>query len=386
MVITVSCDVLGEKNNGTTIAAYNLIESLKKKGHEVRVLCSDPDKKGREGYYIVKRLSLGPLNGYLKKNGVALSRPDKKTVRAALDGVDAVHVMTPFFLGSRTLKEAKRRGIPVTAGFHCQAENFTSHIFMKNCALANRIVYKRFYNNFYCKADAVHYPTQFIHDVFEKYGGKTNGYVISNGVGKEFCPGVCERPDDGEIRILFTGRYSREKSHDVLIDAVKRSKYKDSIRLIFAGDGPLKKKLQKKGSRLPLSPVFKFYGREELIGVIRSADLYVHPAEIEIEAISCLEAIACGAVPVISDSRRSATRYFAIDGMNLFRCNDSADLASRIDWWIEHPKEKEQRSLLYRGYAEQFDFDRCMDRMEQMIIETAETKVCVLTEEQADAV
>ena len=50
MVIVVSCDVLGKKNNGTTLAAYNLIDSLKKRGHEVRVLCSDPEKRGQDGY------------------------------------------------------------------------------------------------------------------------------------------------------------------------------------------------------------------------------------------------------------------------------------------------------------------------------------------------
>ena len=35
MIITVVCDVLGEENNGTTIAAMNLVRSLKKKGHNV---------------------------------------------------------------------------------------------------------------------------------------------------------------------------------------------------------------------------------------------------------------------------------------------------------------------------------------------------------------
>lgn len=35
------CDVLGEENNGTTIATMNLLNYLKHKGHEVRVLCAD---------------------------------------------------------------------------------------------------------------------------------------------------------------------------------------------------------------------------------------------------------------------------------------------------------------------------------------------------------
>jgi glycosyltransferase involved in cell wall biosynthesis len=108
--------------------------------------------------------------------------------------------------------------------------------------------------------------------------------------------------------------------------------------------------------------------------VINYADLYVHPAEIEIEAISCLEAIACGKVPLISDSPRSATRYFALSENNLFRCNDAQDLAQKLDWWLEHPEERAACAQSYLGYAKQFDFDLCMDQMEQMLLSTLEEK------------
>ena len=40
---------------------------------------------------------------------------------------------------------------------------------------------------------------------------------------------------------------------------------------------------------------------------------------------------------MISNSPRSATRYFALSERNLFRCNDSDDLVERIDYWLEHP-------------------------------------------------
>ena len=109
-----------------------------------------------------------------------------------------------------------------------------------------------------------------------------------------------------------------------------------------------------------------------MIRIINLADLYVHPAEIEIEAIACLEAIACGRVPVISNSPRSATRYFALSERNLFRCNDSDDLAERIDYWLEHPQEREACSRAYSGYARQFDFDRCMDAMEGMLLDAVQ--------------
>ena len=112
MKITVVCDVLGESNNGTTIAAFNLINYLRKKGHEVRILCADADKKGQDGYFVVPTLNLGIFNGYVAKNGVTLAKADKTVIESAIDGVDVVHVMLPFFLGQATAKIAKERGVP----------------------------------------------------------------------------------------------------------------------------------------------------------------------------------------------------------------------------------------------------------------------------------
>ena len=55
MKITIICDVLGDANNGTSVAAYNLINHLKSQGHDVTVVCCDADKKGEKGFRIVRR-------------------------------------------------------------------------------------------------------------------------------------------------------------------------------------------------------------------------------------------------------------------------------------------------------------------------------------------
>lgn len=378
MKVVVVCDVLGEENNGTTIAAMNLIRSLKAKEHEVRVVCPDEARKGEEGYYVVPTINFGVLNDYVKKNGVTLAKRDETTLREALEGMDVMHIITPFFLSIKAISIAREMGIPITAGFHCQAENFTNHIFLMNAKRINRRVYKIFYHYVYRHVDCIHFPTQFICDVFLNVIGKPLEHrVISNGVNKSFVHREVEKPDALKDRfvILFTGRYSKEKSHKVLIDGVKKSKYADKIQLIFAGSGPQKEALQKYAQQnLKNQPIFSFYSREEMIDVINYSDLYVHPAEIEIEAISCLEAISCGLVPVISNSKRSATRFFALDNRNHFRCNDSRNLAAKIDYWITHPKEKAECSKNYCDYAKQFDFDLCMDKMEQMLKDVIDAK------------
>ena len=116
MKITIACDVLGEENNGTTIAAMNLIRFLKKRGHEVRVVCPDEDRRGEAGFFVVPQLNVGPLNRYVRKVGVSIAVSDDGILNRALRDVDAVHIMTPFFLGKAALDHARKAGIPVTAG------------------------------------------------------------------------------------------------------------------------------------------------------------------------------------------------------------------------------------------------------------------------------
>ncbi len=373
MKVLIVSDVLGEENNGTTIACMNLVRYLKSQGDEVRILCCDKDKKNLVNYFVVPEKNLGfVINHIVHKNNVSLAQPNKTIIKKALDGVDICHVMLPFALGIKTSKIARKMGIPVTAGFHCQAENFTAHLKMMNIPLANKITYKTFYNKLYKHVDAIHYPTEFIKNYFERViKRKTNGYVISNGVNDLYRHYEIERKKELSKRfnILFIGRYSKEKSHPLLIKAVSLSKYKDDIQIVFAGQGPYENALRKLAKEKGIvKPIMKFYSRKELVDVINSCDLYVHPAEIEIEAISCLEAITCGLVPVISDSKRSATNAFALNEHNLFKNNDPKDLAKQIDYWIEHEEERKECSKQYVGYTKQFKQSSCMAAMRNMLL------------------
>ena len=363
MKIAIICDVLGKENNGTTVAAMNLIRSLKAKGHEVRVVCPDEDRRGDEGFYIVKKINFGIFNDYVEENGVVISRPDEDMLRTVIQGADVCHLVTPFFLAHKGMEIAREYGVPITASFHCQAENISSHLFLMNSTRFNTKIYKTLYSYIYRYCTAVHYPTQFICDVFEREcGHTTNHYVISNGVGKEFVRHPEPKPAEFADKkvVLFTGRYSREKCHKVLIDAVALTRDPGRIKLVFAGCGPLDEKLHEYAREvLPADdqPLFGFFSRPDMLRVLNYADLYVHPAEIEIEAIACLEAIKCGLVPVIADSPRSATRYFALGEKNLFKYDSPEELASRIDYWLDDPEAMERCRRAYEGYSAQFDRD-----------------------------
>lgn len=376
MKILIAADVLGEENNGTSIAAYNLINTLKERGHEVRVVCPDESKRGQPGFYILPRLSFGKLiDRYIDKVGVKPAKADVKVFEEALEGVELVHFMLPFAATNKLVAMANKRNIAITGGFHCQAENFTAHLHLMWSHLANRLTYRHFWRKCYHSVDCIHYPTEFIKGDFEKVVGPTNAYVISNGV-KKLAPIGVQKPKELEHKfvILMTGRYCPEKRQDLLIKAMKYSKYERRIQLIFAGCGPLQKKMEKKSRNFTNKPIFGLHDKDELLNIISYSDLYVHTAYAELESIAAVEALASGLVPLINNSKRSGTRFFAFDDKHLFNQNDPKDLARKIDYWIEHPEERQIRSEQYREYGKRFEFNHCMDRMEKMLKEAVEVR------------
>ncbi len=375
MKITFVCDVLGKPNNGTTLAAYNLIGYLKQAGHDVTVVCADPDKKGEEGFVVVPVKNFGPLNLILKANNVTLAKGDRKVLRRVMEGSDVVHILIPFWLGSAAVKVAKELNIPITASFHAQAENFSAHIGCMNSKLVNHIIYSCYFRHVYRYVDCVHYPTAFIRDLFEgEMKCKLTSRVISNGVNDTFfLPREKQRLSE-KFTILCLGRFSREKEQEVLIKAVGNSPLRDDIKIYFAGSGPREKKLKKLARRKKVDADFRFYARDELLGLMHGADLYVHTAIVEIEAIACLEAIVSGLVPIICNSPRSATKGFAVDEHCLFRMGDSRDLAEKIAYFYRRDDRIEEYRKRYEAAREQYRQGDCMREMERMLEDVAHAK------------
>ena len=68
----------------------------------------------------------------------------------------------------------------------------------------------------------------------------------------------------------------------------------------------------------------------------------------------------------VSDSRLSATSQFALDERSLFKAGDAEDLARKIDWWIEHPKEKEEMEHAYAESANQYTLEHSVQACVRM--------------------
>jgi glycosyltransferase involved in cell wall biosynthesis len=207
----------------------------------------------------------------------------------------------------------------------------------------------------------------------QKNGFKSRLHVISNGIVVPEKPFAITPVQPAPVTdILCIGRLAREKSQETLLEAMRYSRYADRIRLTFAGKGPKARHYSRKAARLLRKGVlkhpvtFRFYSREELAEQARKSYLYVHCAWVEVEGLSCVEATREGLVPVIGTGELVGTGSFALTPESLYPVGDSRALAEKIDWWIEHPEERNRMAQKYADAARKYDIDKSIEALKDM--------------------
>ncbi len=367
MKILIVIDQFDNSNNGTTISARRFAKGLQEAGNEVYVVSTGDSKN--EYKFNLKELPLPPgISHLIKSQGMSFAIPNTEILEKAISSVDVVHFYMPFFISKAGLKICEKLNIPHTTAFHVQPENITYSIGLGTKTKVNDLIYTHYRDSFFNRFTHIHCPSQFIADELKKHGYTAKLHVISNGVDDEFKYYKKEKLSEFKDKFVVTmiGRYSNEKRQDVLIDAISKSKYSYKIQLVLAGKGPKKEKYEKLGKSLPNPPVMKFYNTNDLIDLLKSTDLYVHSADAEIEAISCIEAFACGNVPIIANSKNSATKQFALVKESLFEAGNSQDLANKIDYWIEHEDYRKKMEKEYSKHADNYRLKNSIIKIEEM--------------------
>ncbi len=368
MKILFVIDTYTTNNNGTSISAQRFAAELRKRGHEVRILTTgDP----APDIYALDELRIPVFQSLIEKHGFQFAAREQKVITEAVAWADIVHCYMPFALEVFAKQTADKLHKPATAAFHVQPENMTSSVNLGKVDWVNDLFYKSFRFFLYNRFDHIHVPSQFMADELVKRGYKAKIHVISNGIQDDFT--WTKRPKqpeyEGKLLVMMVGRLSMEKRQDVIINALKYSKYGDQIQLVFAGKGPKYDDYVKLGQQLKNPPIFAYYTRDELINALAQCDLYVHASDMESEAISCIEAFATGLVPVIANSEVSATPQFALDGRSLFKPGSPKDLARAMDYWLDHPHEREYMEHKYAEEAFKYHIDKSIDQFEEMLNE-----------------
>ena len=148
-----------------------------------------------------------------------------------------------------------------------------------------------------------------------------------------------------------------------------------AARLVVAGDGSRRASLERLAGRLLPSDRFRFVGLlepETLAGWLARAAIYLSASRSDSTSLSLLEAMASGAVPVVSDIEGNREWVRDGDGARLFPPGDAAGLARAIeaamadDGWRDSAREHNRGVVEARG-----DWSRNMGRVEGLFRELA---------------
>jgi glycosyltransferase involved in cell wall biosynthesis len=309
------------------------------------------------------KLSIPGFNSIIEGMKVPLANPwGAQSVPDSLAGLDLVHMQFPFFLGVSVCRAAKSQGIPLICSFHVQPENLLRNLRLNSPLLA-KALYKLFIWSMYRHADLVLAPSEFAAEQLRLHGLERPIEVLSNGVPESFFN--LERKPHGKdkFQILSVGRMAPEKHHQLIFDAIGQCRHSREIELTLIGAGPLEQQLRDSIQRLGIDAKMSAASDAELAEAYRSADLFVHAGEIELEGMSVLEAMAAGNAVVVSDSKDSAAVEFVPDQRALFSSRSAQDLANKIDYWLDEPNERDEVGKVNRELARLKHHDKSVTQL-----------------------
>ena len=365
MKVLFVCNNAYNPGNGLSVSALNTIKRLRDNGIDARLMAvRNPDPDGPQPDFPLEHFIFPIFEPIIAANGFCYAKIDRRRLNRAIDWADIVHFEEAMPLEEVAIKIARKKGKACVATFHLFPHNVTANLGLPKVNFLSPLLMKYWNSKVFDKCSDIQCPTLICKQYLMAKRTRARFHVISNGIDIP-SERVVTKPygDMSEIRLLCIGRLANEKSQNTLLDAVRYSKYAKKIRLIFAGNGPKAAKYRKMADKLyaegivGFKPEFGFYSHEELTELARKCYLYIHCAWVEVEGLSCLEATRAGAVPVIGEGRHIGTPQFAICPQSIYPAGDSKALATRIDWWIEHPKDRDLASQQYADAARRFNVD-----------------------------
>ncbi|ONI77806.1 hypothetical protein ALI144C_30685 [Actinosynnema sp. ALI-1.44] len=231
MHIAMLLDAWDDAPTGAVISTRRFTERLRERGHTVTVVSTGSPEPGK---VVLPELRVPLAQSIITKMRTPLARPDRPLLARALADADVVHVHTPFLLAMRGITMARLAGVPTVATFHVRAEHVLRNIGVRGqttADLLSRLLLRVVYN----RCDHVICPSGFGETELRRHGLRTPSTVVSNGIPAEYQPRA--RPVNDRFVILSVGRLAPEKRHDVLIEAVRRSRHEPGIQLVVLGDG-----------------------------------------------------------------------------------------------------------------------------------------------------
>lgn len=178
-----------------------------------------------------------------------------------------------------------------------------------------------------------------------------------------------DAPDDFKT-ILYIGRLERRKGVKYLLKAYNELvKTQQNTRLVIAGDGPDREKLEAFVEDLDLPNVtfLGFVSDKVKLELLHSADLFCAPAIYgESFGIVLLEAMACGLVTVAGDNSGYKGVMQEMGTLSLVNPRETDEFARRIKLLLNEEPLRLEWQKWAKTYVKQFDYQAIFKRYEEL--------------------
>jgi len=293
--------------NGVVASVEALASGLQAQGHEV--FCFAPSMPGTARFEDdVHRIPSLPLP---TRTAYRLTLPlVSRRVNAVIKGLSVIHAHSPFVTGWMGMRYARRYGMPLVYTYHTQLEAYAHYVPFE--ANATRFAANRLTRTFANLTDAVIAPTPAMAARLRELGVTVRIETVPTGIDIALF-GAGRRRDDIRERIgirtddrvlLCVGRLAKEKNLQLLFEALARANDR-TLKLVIAGDGPLRADLEQLARALGVFEQSRFLGfvsREDLPDLYASADAFVMASTTETQGIVQAEALAAGATVIAADA------------------------------------------------------------------------------------
>ncbi len=304
MKIGIFTDTYYPQINGVVTSVRMLEHELNKLGHTVFIFTtSDPNT--RHSVPRVFRMPSMPFI-FLPSHRFAFMYPPKLLLRMKSLKLDIIHTQTEFPIGIFGDIVAGLYNIPNIHTYHTMYEDYTHYV--ANGHLITPKAAQRFSRIFCNRAKAVIAPAKKTEEKLLEYGVSRPVHVIPTGL--DFSPFSEEKYTKAEIIatkaelglnetdpiVLFVGRVAKEKSIDVIVNAMpKLLAEMPNTKLLIVGGGPSLNDLKELTVNLCIENSVVFAGSKpwDAIGkYYQLGDVFVTASTSETQGLTYIEAMA----------------------------------------------------------------------------------------------
>ena len=288
--------------NGVTNSVLRVVDHFAASGDDLGIIApkwpgADKHLRTSCGRRVrVRRIASAPMPGYTE---VRIATTSAATLRRRIDefAPDVIHLASPMILGGRAVVAAQKAGVPTVAVYQTDIPGYTARYGMPFLENASWQLLRDVHN----RATLNLAPSTATRDRMLEHGIE-RVHLWRRGVDTSlFSPSLrsaklrARYAEPEEKLVVYVGRLAPEKQvadlrvlHDM-----------PGVRLLVVGDGPERDALRRD---MPRARFAGFRSGTDLAAHLASADLFVHPGELETFGQTIQEAMASG-LPVIAPRR-----------------------------------------------------------------------------------